>query len=111
MLTQTTLEKAKGRTLTGVAQSSFGNEIVLIFGYYYCLLGIRRGAESDEDEIREGDLNVLDFGSPPLVEAGVVTVAEVEEIRQAQLASQRRDQEAYDRREYERLQRKFGTPP
>ena len=116
MKTEVKLTEAIGKTLAAVefSESWCGGQAVLAFtDGTFATLGVERGYESGEDEIKEDTLAVFDFGDEKLARAGIVTLDEMaamraEQTRQRQAEAQYR-QEARDRQEFERLKRKFGA--
>lgn len=116
MKTEVKLTEAVGKTLAAVefSESYCGGQAVLAFtDGTFATLGVERGYESGDEEIKEDTLAVFEFGDEKLVRAGIVTDDELAAMRKARDDQQRADQqarqEARDRQEFERLKRKFGA--
>jgi len=110
------LTAAVGKTLEGVAFSSSysGGQAVLTFSDgTFATLGVSRGYEAGDEEIKEDKLSLFGFGDAELIRVGVVTAEELQALRAAKDAESRAAsqaaQEARDRQEFERLKRKFGA--
>lgn len=114
MKTEVKLTEAVGKTLAAVefSDSYRGGQAVLSFtDGTFATLGVERGHEDGDEEIKEDTLAVFDFGDEKLARAGIVTLDEMaamraERTRQLKAAVQAL-QEARDRQEFERLKRKF----
>ena len=116
MKTEVKLTEAVGKTLAAVefSDSWCGGQCVLAFtDSTFATLGVERGHESGDEEIKEDTLAVFDFGDEKLARAGIVTTDEMAAMRKdrddQQRAEQQARQEARDRMEFERLKRKFGA--
>jgi hypothetical protein len=116
MKTEVKLKQAVGKTLTAVefSESWCGGQCVLAFSDgTFATLGVERGYEGGDEEVKEDTLAVFDFGDEKLTRAGIVTADELAAMRKArddqQRAEQQARQEARDRQEFARLKRKFGA--
>ena len=106
MKTQTTLQSAIGKPLTGYAES-YGDQILLIFGDEYVCLAVRRGYERGEEEIAELKLDLFDFGDEELVSKGVFSQEEMKSLRAERDAQRQRQSEALKFAAYQRMRAKF----
>ncbi len=116
MKSEIKLTNAIGKTLAAVELSNrcYGGQAVIAFtDGTFATLGIDRGYESGDEEIKEDALRVFEFGDEKLIRAGIVTLEEINEMRtektRQEQAQQQASQEARDRREFERLKKKFGA--
>jgi len=116
MKTEVKLTEAAGKTLAAVEFSeSYGSgQCVLSFSDgTFSTLGVERGYEGGDEEVKEDTLSMFDFGDEKLISAGIVTADEMAAMREErdgrQRAEQQARQEARDRQEFERLKRKFGA--
>jgi hypothetical protein len=111
MKTQITLAAAIGKPLTDYVKSTRDDRMILIFGDHYVCLGIRPKYEyGDFEGVEEFPLQKfgLDgFGDASLIEAGIITEAELEAIRAERTANRARHQLAAEKAIYERLREKF----
>lgn len=110
----TGIEGAIGNQLCGVARSTDGSKMLLVFDDgIKCQLAIDLGHDPGDEEIVDNlDFDSWEYWAEELLEAGAVDAEFfVERERLAnekrQLAKER--QEAEDKREYERLKKKFGS--
>lgn len=107
MKTQITLKAAIGRTLTGIAES-YGSETALIFGDVFVNLKALSGYDGSDASIEERDLSVFDFGDQALIESGIATEKEIQDLRDERHRRYVRAEEAAERRRFEELSRKYG---
>ena len=106
------LTDAIGKTLEGVAFSSTCGQAVLVFtDGNFSTLGVFRGHDEGDEEIKEDSLKLLEFGDDKLFRVGVTTDDELTRIRVERNAVSRanyqRQQDARDKVEFERLKKKF----
>jgi hypothetical protein len=109
MKTQTTLENAKGKNLTGYTEG-YSGQTLLIFGEEYVCLGIHHGYENGDAEIQEETLDILSFGDSPLIAQGVVTEDELNTLRRQRQAQAESRRTAFEKAEYERLKKLYEPP-
>lgn len=116
MKTEVTLREAVGKVLTNVAFSEWANsgKCVLVFSdETFTTLGIERGYEADDEEIREDKINLLEFGDEILVRVGIATREELATIRSERKKRMEDEIQARtherDLREFERLKRIFNV--
>ena len=116
MKTEVKLTESVGKTLAAVefSESYYGGQCLLTFtDGTFATLGVERGYESGDEEIKEVTLSVFDFGDEKLARAGVVTPEEMAAIRAERARRQQAEddarKEARDRLEFERLKQKFGA--
>lgn len=107
MKTQIALNDAIGKTLTGHTSSWGASQMLLIFGDEFVCLEAKRGYENGEEDIEEARLDLCMFGDDPLVESGICTQDELDQIREAKSAEEKRRYEYNEQVIYERLKAKF----
>ena len=90
MKAEVKLTEAVGKTLQAVefSESYCGGQAVLAFtDDTFATLGVERGYESGDEEIKEDALAVFDFGDKKLARAGIVTLDEMAAMRAADAAA------------------------
>ena len=108
MRQEITIYDAIGKPLDGVWFNLHGELLLTFGGDAFTVLDVAQGYDPGEEEIKQGTLDVDDFGDDILIEAGVATA---EELRQRQELKRKAWQEQNLRRRrelYEELRRQFG---
>jgi hypothetical protein len=110
-------QDAAGKTVKAIVRAAYGAQLLIVFdGGLFVAYDIDRGYESGDETVvplnpGEFDPTQWSGGPAPLIEAGIVTQQEVDEIAAKQRAEQEKRIAASERQQYERLRQKFETPP
>lgn len=100
-----TLDQMRGKTVSGYVYGD--NEIMLVFKEgVYTVIEAFRGYE-DGIDIGQGEFDHTNFNDEMLIEAGVFTEKELEELTEAAKRDFELKSEKADRIQYARLKKKF----
>lgn len=108
MYRQISSEEATGKTVKSVAQCFASEQLLIVFeSQNFLCFKAKLDSTGEMAELVEADLDLDSFNREKLIEHGIITKEESEQMDRRKEEEWRKEKEETERREYERLKRKF----
>ena len=102
------LKNAKGKVLTDYAFSCVSGQGILVFGDEFTSLNIDIGYERGDETIEESKLKITSFEDDVLIELGILSQKELNDISERESAERKKRSEKWEKEQYEKLRLKYG---
>lgn len=110
MKKEITLSEALGKTLEDFEFSNVIGQAVLVFDDdTFTTLDTDMGYDHGDQKIKEGKLELHQFGDTELIDLGIVTQAELDDMRQIKSKNALTEKEKRELAEYKRLRAKYES--
>ena len=102
------LKDAIGKVLTDYSFSHFSKQGILVFGDEFTTLDIDIGYDRGEETIEEGKLSIHHFEHNVLIDLGIFSKKELNDINERESAERKKRSEKWEKEQYEKLRLKYG---